>query len=215
MNRSMYRLIRTFCAAVAVIGAAIAVIGLIFFIDEPAGRHVDRWIPRDLQQLSARFSNYGTYLFYMVFAGLFGYARLTQNRLIDQHCRAYLKAQLVFSFALVRALKIIIGRMRPGGGPAFNFFSLESKYNSFPSGHASDIFVGAVLLFILLRHSRWRQWRFVPLLYAVAVAVGRITGGWHYVADVAAGAIIGICGALFFLSRLPAHPESTLQADQS
>ena len=205
----MYRILWAFCAA---IGAAIAVIGLIIFIDEPVGRLVDRRVPLYLQQFSAQFSNYGTYLFYVVFGGLYGYARMTKNSMIDQYCRAYLKAQLVFSFALVRALKILIGRMRPGVGPDFSFFSLDSRYNSFPSGHAADIFVGALILFLLLDRSRWRQWRHVPLFYAAMVAMGRITGGWHYLADVAAGAMIGICGALFFLSRLPDNSVSTRQS---
>lgn len=194
--------------------AAVALIGLVIFVDEPVSRLVDRWASRDLLQFFAHFSNYGTYLFYVVFVGLYGFARITRNSLIDQYCRAYLTAQLIVSFALVRALKIIIGRMRPAVGADFNFFSMDSQYNSFPSGHAADVFVGALILFMLLRQSRWRQWRHVPLLYAVIVAIGRITGGWHYVADVAGGAIIGIYGAFCILSRFPACDTGPRPSDQ-
>jgi membrane-associated phospholipid phosphatase len=93
--------------------------------------------------------------------------------------------------------------MRPGTEPDFDFFSMDSRYNSFPSGHAADIFVGATILYALLKQTAFHQWRHVPILYATLVAVGRVAGGPHYLADVLGGVLIGICGALFFLSRKP------------
>jgi undecaprenyl-diphosphatase len=188
------------------LSAAVVVIGLIIFVDEPFNRILHSWVSRDFQKFSTFFSNSGIFLFYAVFGALFGYARIAKNSMVDAYCRAYIKAQLIFSFALVRVLKIVIGRMRPGTGTAFNFFSLESRYNSFPSGHAADIFTGALILFMLLQQSKWHQWRHLPLIYAAVVAGCRITGGWHYPADVVGGAMIGIFGARFFLSRMPANP---------
>ena len=104
--------------------------------------------------------------------------------------------------------------MRPGMDHEFDFFSLESKYNSFPSGHAADIFTGALLLYLLLRSSRWHQLRFLPLFYAAVVAAGRVAGGWHYVSDVVVGAMIGIGGVFFFLSLATGKPVARQQPDQ-
>jgi membrane-associated phospholipid phosphatase len=192
----MNRILWAFCAATALAG-------LMIFVDEPVSRAIDHWISRDVQEYASRFSKNGTLLYYAVFGGLYGYARIKRQRRIEVHCHAYLKAQLIFSFALVRVLKIGVGRMRPGTEPDFDFFSMDSRYNSFPSGHAADIFVGATILYALLKQTAFHQWRHVPILYATLVAVGRVAGGPHYLADVLGGVLIGICGALFFLSRKP------------
>jgi membrane-associated phospholipid phosphatase len=197
----MTRIVWAFCAATTVVG-------LILFVDDPLSRAVHSWIPHGVQEYASRFSKNGTFLYYAVFAGLFGYARINRHRIIEGHCHAYLKAQLLFSFALVRVLKIGVGRMRPGTAPAFDFFSLDSRYNSFPSGHAADIFVGATLLYALLKQTAAHQWRHVPILYATLVAVGRVAGGSHYIADVLGGVLIGICGALFFLPRKSVGTEA-------
>ncbi len=194
--------------------AAALVIGLVLFVDQPISRLAESWTSRELQKFFSGFSKIGPLLLYAVFGALYGYARLTGHPAVDRYCRAYIKAQLFFSFALVRVLKIGVGRMRPGAGTGFNFFSLESRYNSFPSGHAADVFVGAVILYTLLKPTKWRRWRFVPLLYAGMVAAGRITGGWHYLSDVVAGATIGVCGAFFFLKRAGSHPAAPNGASQ-
>jgi membrane-associated phospholipid phosphatase len=117
-------------------------------------------------------------------------------------CLAYVKAQLIFSFVLVRILKIILGRARPGHGSEFTFFSLAFRYNSFPSGHSVDAFVSGVFLFYLLKNSKYSACRFLPLIYAFLIALSRVFISSHYPSDVAAGMAIGILGAWFFISRL-------------
>lgn len=190
-----------------IILAVSLVCGLILFIDPPIGRWVDNWVPRDLQRQFSDFSKNGIILFYAVFGGIFGYAQVAQDQFKKRLCGAYLKAQVIFSFALVRLLKIGIGRSRPANGSNFDPLTLKSEYNSFPSGHAADIFTGAVLLYLLIDRSRWRHWRFLPLLYAGLVALTRIAGGVHHLADVVAGAAIGIGGALFFYNRTGLIPR--------
>lgn len=194
--------------------AAGAIIGLILFADEPVGRLVNGWTASDYKKIFSLFSKNGIFLLYAAFGGLYGYARVAENNTIRQLCLVYIKAQLVFSFALVRILKIALGRPRPGVGSGLNFFSLEAKYNSFPSGHAADVFVGGAVLFVLMKGSRWHRWRFLPLLYACLVSVARVAGGWHYPSDVVAGAAIGIGGAFFFISRLHPQPVEALPAHQ-
>ena len=58
----------------------------------------------------------------------------------------YLIICLLFSGVLAQILKHIIGRARPNHSPlenlfSFDFFTFSSAFHSFPSGHATTIFV--------------------------------------------------------------------------
>jgi undecaprenyl-diphosphatase len=144
----------------------------------------------------------GLYLFYAAFTTLCAYALIKKKQKLTGLIVAYLKTQLLFSIALVRILKIIVGRARPGHDPEFTFFSFAFRHNSFPSGHSADAFVSGVFLFYLLKHSKYSAWRFLPLTYAFLIAISRVFISSHYPSDVAAGMAIGILGAWFFISRL-------------
>jgi len=159
-------------------------------------------IPPDYYFIAQLITHWGLYIFYAIFAALFVYSVTKKNRKLTNLCLAYLKAQLIVSFAVVRILKIVLGRARPGHGADFTFFSLNSRYNSFPSGHATDAFVSGVFLYYLLRQSKYTNYRFLPLIYAFMIAVSRVCVSAHYPSDVAAGMAIGILGAWFFVSRL-------------
>jgi len=150
----------------------------------------------------------GLYLFYAAFGALFAYALIRKNKTLLGLLAAYVKAQLIFALALVRMLKIIVGRARPEHGTEFTFFSLDFRYNSFPSGHAADAFVSGIFLYYLLRSSKYSDLRFLPLIYAFLIAVSRVFISSHYPSDVAAGMAIGIFGAWYFISRLPDSPHS-------
>jgi len=114
-----------------------------------------------------------------------------------------LLASLLTGFAIQTAatetLKWIIGRPRPSqiADPDL-FFGPASKYHSLPSGHASFIFVFAVICGAWF--PRARVW-----LYALAafVAFSRVGLGAHYVSDVTAGALIGIISGWIVLAVWP------------
>jgi undecaprenyl-diphosphatase len=144
----------------------------------------------------------GLFLFYAVFIALFAYALIKKNKKLTWLIVAYIKTQLIFSFALVRILKIIVGRARPGHDPEFTFFSFAFRNNSFPSGHSADAFVSGVFMFYLLKHSKYSACRYFPLIYAFLIAISRVLISSHYPSDVLAGMAIGILGAWFFISRL-------------
>jgi membrane-associated phospholipid phosphatase len=160
-------------------------------------------IPPDFYFFVKLITNWGLYVFYAIFAALFVHSLSGNNRKLAGLCLAYLKTQLIVSFAGVRFLKIVLGRARPGHGNEFTFFSLNNSYNSMPSGHAADAFASGVFLYYLLSHSKYTNYRILPLLYAFLIAVSRVFVSAHYPSDVAAGMAIGILGAWFFLSRLP------------
>ena len=183
-----------------------AAVVLLFFFDTRIGPPARRLIPQDYYVVPKLITNWGLYLFYTVFAVLFVSALVRKNRRLTDLCLAYLKAQLIFSFAVVRFLKIVLGRARPGYGSDFTFFSFHSRYNSFPSGHAADAFVSGVFLYYLLKNSNHARYRFVPLAYAFLIAISRVFVNVHYPSDVAAGMAIGIFGAWFFISGRPVQP---------
>jgi undecaprenyl-diphosphatase len=175
---------------------------ILFFFDTPIWLAAREHMTADFYFIAKIITNWGLYLFYATFAALLLYSLIRKNSRLTGLCLAYLKAQLVFSFALVRFLKIFLGRARPGHGADFTFFSLDSHYNAFPSGHSADAFVSGVFLYLLLRHSSYNNYRFLPLIYAFLIAVSRVFVSAHYPSDVAAGIFIGTFGALFFASRL-------------
>ena len=160
-------------------------------------------IPPDYYFIAPLITHWGLVIFYAVFLALFVYSVAKKNRQLTHLFLAYLKAQLIVSFAVVRILKIVLGRARPGHGTEFTLFSLNSRYNSLPSGHAADAFVSGVFLYYLMRQSKYTHYRFLPLIYAFLIAVSRVVVSAHYPSDVAAGMFIGILGAWFFVSKLP------------
>lgn len=185
--------------------AALGMIIGLFFFDARIGPTARQLIPQNYDVIPKLITNEGLYVFYAVFAALFVAALIRKNRRLIDLFLAYLKAQLIFSFAVVRFLKIVLGRARPGNVSEFTFFSFDSRYNSFPSGHAADAFVSGVFLYYLLKKSKYGSYRFLPLMYAFFIAISRIFVGAHYPSDVAAGMAIGIWGAWFFISRRAEH----------
>ena len=104
----------------------------------------------------------------------------------------------------MRTLKIVIGRPRPGAGLFLSPLSLQSAFNSLPSGHTAEI-IGAVLPLAMLRAS--------PLLslagglFAALVAFTRVYLGEHHPSDLFLGWLLGaFAGALIYAYGAPRAP---------
>jgi len=180
---------------------AIIIVFVTFIFDAQIGVFFRKIIPDAVNMHTVElFSDRGVWLCYAIFAGLIVYALFKKDRNLCSVCLAYLKAQLIFSFAVVRFMKILFGRARPEYGMEFTFFSVDDHYNSFPSGHSADVFVSGVFLFYLLRNSKYRV---VPLYYAFLMALLRITVSAHHPSDVVAGIAIGVLGAYVILWKRP------------
>ena len=175
---------------------------ILFFFDTRLWLAARNLIESDLYQPTDLLTNYGLSLFYFIFAVLLIYAFIRKNRALINVCVAYLATQVVFSLGVVRLLKVVLGRARPGHGSEFTFFSTHFRYNSFPSGHSADAFVSGVFLYYLLKNSKYAGYRFFPLIYAFLIGISRVFISSHYPSDVAAGMAIGILGAWFSISRL-------------
>jgi undecaprenyl-diphosphatase len=180
---------------------------VLFFFDTRIWLAAKDLMGSDFYYLTDLVTNWGLSLFYAIFAILLVYAFINKNRKLINLCAAYLLTQLVFSLGVVRLLKIVLGRARPGHGSEFTFFSTHFRYNSFPSGHSADAFVSGVFLYYLLKYSKYTGCRFLPLIYAFLIALSRVFISSHYPSDVAAGMAIGILGAWFVISRMPERPR--------
>ena len=112
-------------------------------------------------------------------------------RMVSDYALALLASFLVGS-VILHTIKIFLGRRRPRddfehGLYGFRYFTWELQYDSFPSGHAMTIFSVAVVLaaaFPLLT-PLW-------LLLAFGLSMTRAMLTAHFLADVMAGAGIGI-----------------------
>ncbi len=185
-----------------VITSVFVVVLLLLLIDFRILVFVQQFITPELKYVGKILSKKGLFLLYGIFLLLFIYAFINKNQKLKKIFLVYLKVQILFSFALVRIMKIVFGRARPKIGSEFTFFSLEADYNSFPSGHSADAFVSGIFLFYLLKNSKYSAYRYLPLLYAATIALSRIAVNAHYPSDVLAGAAISIFGAWFYLNRL-------------
>jgi membrane-associated phospholipid phosphatase len=112
-----------------------------------------------------------------------------------------LRLQFLFFAVLVpvlagEAIKWIVGRGRPfvgGKADAFNFvhFAGTEAYASFPSAHAITGFALAFAVSVV-----WPQARGAMIAYAVLIAGSRLVLLAHHPSDVAAGALVGLVGAM-------------------
>ena len=181
----------------------ILLIVILFLFDSRIWLAARSLVSRDIYyRITDLITTRGLYLFYGAFIALFVHALIKKDNKRIEFLAAYVKAQLIFSLVLVRILKIMLGRARPEHGAEFTFFSLDFRYNSFPSGHAADAFVSGVFLYYLLKSSKYSAWRFLPLIYAFVIAISRVFISSHYPSDVAAGMVIGTLGAWYFISRM-------------
>ncbi len=92
---------------------------------------------------------------------------------------------------LCNIFKYILGVSRPKyffleGYERMNFFNIEQKINSFPSGHTQAAFTLAILLIIYLN-----KYTFYILFFACLMGLSRIFMSMHFPSDLIAGAYLG------------------------
>ena len=101
---------------------------------------------------------------------------------------------LLVTGVLTQIIKHIIGRPRPNYFEEMdligvNFFSFESAFHSFPSGHTSTIFIVALFLSIITPKIKYFYY-----FFALIVGLSRVIVGAHYFTDVLAGIVVAFIG---------------------
>ena len=145
------------------------------------------------------FTEYGLYLFYVLFLALYAWALYRHEAGLKLVVHAYLLAQLLGSVLLVRILKMTWGRARPDVTPLADFgsdwigFSWQAGYHSFPSGHTADIVTSAVFAALVIRNP-WLA--AVCVAWAGALALSRLALAKHYPSDALVGAVIALAASL-------------------
>ena len=96
---------------------ALMVIAILFIFDTPIWQAARDLVEPDYLYLPELFTHWGVYLFYLIFGAILSYAFIKKNRKLVKIGLAYIKAQVVFSLVVVRLLKVLLGRARPGAEP--------------------------------------------------------------------------------------------------
>ena len=119
--------------------------------------------------------------------------------IIDKEKYFYLKTFSVFGFSylllvglVTQIIKHLIGRPRPNhslfdGSFEFSFFSTESSFHSFPSGHSSTIIAITIIMALIIPNLRYFFY-----FFGFLIALSRAVVGAHFLTDVIGGVIVAI-----------------------
>jgi hypothetical protein len=113
--------------------------------------------------------------------------------------RDSLESELLAAGIVTPLLKFAIGRARPNRNEgSHSFRPFNKKYDSFPSGHATNAFAFATAV-----AGHYDGWVVPTIVYTIAtgVAVSRVNDHVHFPSDVLAGALIGRGVAKGILAR--------------
>jgi len=191
--------------AIAAVAAVVVFVLGMLLIDAPAIRLVPR-LPHWVVSFFESITDYGKsgYVLWplgLLFLALAALPPLTSKMQQRVLAAVMVRAGFVFTAVAVPGLfdttiKRLIGRARPMVGGSldptlFHPFAWRPDYASLPSGHATTSFALMVAV-----ASLWPRARTYVLIYALLIATSRVVVTAHYPTDVAAGALVGITGAL-------------------
>jgi undecaprenyl-diphosphatase len=190
------------------LGAAITiavVIATMFMLDAWSVRQA-RGLPAALLTAAGRFTDLGQSGYFLCPLGiLLLVLAALDSPVIPRFSRGILAAWAVrigFVYTAIGApslfgtiIKRLIGRARPfvAGNDvwAYQTFSWDVRYASFPSGHTTTAFAALVAIGAIFPQARALMW-----IYAVLIALSRVVITAHHPSDVIGGAIVGAVGAV-------------------
>ena len=102
----------------------------------------------------------------------------------------YIITCLFITGFFTQLLKHIVGRARPNhtildDSFNFDFFTFDSNFHSFPSGHTSTIFIIALVCSTIVP-----KIKYFFLLFALIVSFSRIVVGAHFLTDIIGGVLV-------------------------
>jgi len=173
----------------------------VLVVDEPLFEYLQKIRPDlgVLRSLARRFRKWGRGYDHLLFIGVpLVFAIILKSKPLGRLVLTAIVATLLAAIA-VNIVRVGSGRPRPSAriktqeadrltGP-----SLRYAYQSFPSGHTASAFAGATALIVCSP-----VLGVIPVLSAICVGGSSWISASHYVADVFAGASIGILFGLAF-----------------
>ena len=142
-------------------------------------------------------TNWGNALAYVVYAMILLWAIRKNSRDDLRLVLCYIAVQLVVTLLLTHVLKNLFGMPRPYTGEHLpQPWSFQAAYQSFPSGHTSEI-VGAFLPLAVWRNRVGDA--VLCGLWIAMVAYSRVYLGRHYLMDIWGGMAVGSLAALCIL----------------
>ncbi len=171
-----------------------------------------------LRSDSRFISRYGNRFYHLIFTlmllyGFLGRKNMKKRRYMKV-ALIYIAVQAVASGVITQGIKAVVGRPRPretfslreeGKVPERKPFSGRTTYMSFPSGHSSDAFSSAGVV-----------WMFSPspaitaasFAFSGLIAISRVTAERHFVIDILFGMIIGFATALILMYKMYKEDEN-------
>ena len=154
-----------------------------------------------LKEFFVEITRLGDSLWYFIFS-IFGFSVfyfINKFEIINLYNREKITNFFISSFFYVlsigiitQIIKHIIGRPRPNHTNFedyfnFNFFTFNSSFHSFPSGHSSTIFM---ICFIV--SAAFPKLKYFFYFLASIIALSRVVVGAHFFTDIVAGAILAL-----------------------
>lgn len=146
------------------------------------------------------YTDWGNPAMYLPFAAILALGLKRRRADLIAWALSYLAAQLLFSLAIERLLKIGIGRPRPGVGGECIPWSLDGAHNSMPSGHTTEMSVQTASFALFARGLG------VALLMGLLLGLmglSRLAVGAHHPTDLLGGLALGCLGAAFAARLAP------------
>ncbi len=186
-------------------GLAVATAGSLALL--PVDGRLRSWVRDPARQQSRTLGDwarvatpFGSSVPLVASVGLYGIGRLAHDSVLTD-VGLHVTEAIGAAGAVTTVLKILVGRARPYVGAhdphAFGqgrLIDFDSRYESFPSGHATMAFaMAAGATAEVSEHWPGKQWVVGPVLYGMAtsVAFARMYDDKHWASDVTAGAVVG------------------------
>ncbi|MDR3176712.1 MAG: phosphatase PAP2 family protein [Desulfovibrio sp.] len=205
MRSALKQTLRTFpwmqlIVCLVPLGAVLACLALFVGTGNDAAREFYRLraLHPELTRGIRLFSAWTQNVFYAFWFILLVYGLRVKKKDLARRALWFFVVQFVFSFVLVRVVKVAFGFPRPYAalaGAGVVPFSFDTGQHSFPSGHTTTVSIsayctaalGADLLLSLLMG-----------LVLAGIGFSRVYLGMHHILDVSAGLVFGAFGSFCF-----------------
>lgn len=177
--------------------AAVCLIGM-RWVDLPLALWMHAQTPKGSWPylIAVNISGFGRGHFYIVPSLICAYVWWRRRNLVRMRASLLITGTWAVSGLSGLFFKHLFGRSRPSQYFAvqeygFNWLQSDRPHTSFPSGHTTDVFAIATLLWLM-----FPKWRPVWMVWALLMALSRLVSQNHYLTDTIAAAALGITVAV-------------------